>query len=75
MIYQLSPNHLNTDLKKVRFSNVSGFRRVGFQIPTVFDKRKSEKLASNMKVSFVNMAPAFMFFELPGVHKAETVEC
>ena len=34
-----------------------------------------KKLASNMKASFVNMAPAFMIFELPGVHKAETVEC
>ena len=37
MIYQLSPNHSNTDLKKVRFSNVSSFRRVGFQIPTVLN--------------------------------------
>ena len=31
-----NPNHSKTDLQNVRFSNVSGFRRVGFQIPTVF---------------------------------------
>ena len=30
-------HHLKTELQKVRFSNVSGFRRVGFQIPTVFE--------------------------------------
>ena len=27
--------HLKTELQKVQFSNISGFRRVGFQIPTV----------------------------------------
>ena len=33
-IYGISFYHLKIDLQKVRFSNVSGFRRVGFQIPT-----------------------------------------
>ena len=30
------PDHSKVDLQKVRFSNDSGFRMVGFQIPTVF---------------------------------------
>ena len=29
-------NHSKTDLQNVRFSNESGFRMVGFRIPTVF---------------------------------------
>ena len=33
--YSYGPDHSKTDLQNVRFSNVSGFRRVGFRILTV----------------------------------------
>ena len=34
-VFEWSRDHLKTDLQNVRFSNDSGFRMVGFRIPTV----------------------------------------
>ena len=45
--------HLKIDNKNVWFSNESGFRRVGFRIPTVvYKSSKTPMPKNNLKIAF-----------------------
>ena len=53
----LKPDHLKSDLQKVRISNVSGFQMVGFQIPTVLNQTPLAyfNFTWNCKLNFTNL--------------------
>ena len=55
MVAKSKTDHLNSDLEKVRISNVSKFQMVGFQIPTVFG-------LSLFVCLFVYLSSNFLFF-------------